>query len=419
VRYRKPSTEVEAVQWTGTNIDELWDRFGAENIYGPTETNGHPVITENGCNVLEGVPLERVGDWIIGNRHESGWSLARLTDGQFQALGYKPAYRDRNENYVPDGLHLDGPVQHVEISEARQGRSAAELEVYMATAGKIIQGLLDILDGGDGGAAPGGDIVYGAKRWLDTMEKPAEWQVAKPPRTARLAMASPDEHNRDQAHWWWVDVSGDGTHWSRFDGHRVQVDVELRTSNNREVNDWKGRDEVRAGGEWQISLNRQPVYSGWVGTDVGAALRHIDRKLAKLLDGYRVGLDHQSDVPYAEQLMGARIYYGTTPAVVTHTILDQGCVMIEPVGLQAFPRDAYELDDEPDGTGHGEQDLYDEYENRRLKVHIDSPHIWWGRRRPYAADEPDKRYRPKRERAVAVEVTEDTEQVEQTGEQGS
>ena len=514
MRYRRESVdEIEAIQWTGNNIEDLWTRCGAGNIYGPTETNTHPIITPNGINIRQGTPLTTVGDWVIGSRIESGWSLAKLTDGQFQALDYRPAsliettpagpesakltairwlrngdhpgdkvgemvepastdgpdavpyrrreglvvryfrhpdhpgdqqhngpdgcyqrwhdhgwtddapeghtvcpgdlvvdlpdgghevlklgsgaYRDRNDHYVPAGMHLTGPAQYAEISAPRE----LERQGAMNALENALRLLIEVRHYGmDTPVRTREEIDY----WIshNDPERRTGWSfLPRPARTARVVMAKPDELNRDHSHWWWADMSGEpfadgGPHWAVFRGHRVQVDIGLRTSNRREVNDWKGRDEIRAEGVWTISLNRQQVYEGSFGDDVFYALRKIETKLRALLDEYSVGLDHSDPRPYAEQLQGRRVYYDKTPAVVSSTVLDQGCVILRPVGVPVFPRSVYELDAAPDGTGHDEQDLYDEGENRQVKVEIDSPLLHWERRRPFDPDEVDERYRP-------------------------
>jgi hypothetical protein len=59
-KYRKKPVVVDAVRWTGDNIDEVWGWGGAAGIYGPTELDGLRVCTIDG--VLIPVP---VGHWII------------------------------------------------------------------------------------------------------------------------------------------------------------------------------------------------------------------------------------------------------------------------------------------------------------------------------------------------------------------
>lgn len=59
-RFRKKPVEIEAVQYTVTNINEIWDWAGADVVYGPTETNTSAYIT-----TLEGRMEAKPGDWII------------------------------------------------------------------------------------------------------------------------------------------------------------------------------------------------------------------------------------------------------------------------------------------------------------------------------------------------------------------
>ncbi|MEU6725488.1 hypothetical protein ABZ917_17415 [Nonomuraea wenchangensis] len=234
-----------------------------------------------------------------------------------------PEYRDRNSNYVPEKLLTTGKPQYAEI---------------------------------------------GYQRAIDSTE------VA--PVLGRVAHGLADELNRDQ-HWQWADVSGDGSHWARFEGHRVQVDVQFHTQNRREVNDWKGRDEIRAEGTWTLALNRQPCWEGFVHADPLAVLREIPVVVAKLIE--HPAIDWFDSASAAEQLAGRRVYYERTPAVVSSTsVLDQGAVMIKPVGVEFFPPAVYNLDDGDDG---------DAYERREYKVDLLSPHVWWWRERLFGDEQ--------------------------------
>lgn len=61
-RYRKRPVEIEAVQFTGDNVQEIWDAFGVEGIYGPTEQNpDHLILT----TIHGDEAPARPGDWII------------------------------------------------------------------------------------------------------------------------------------------------------------------------------------------------------------------------------------------------------------------------------------------------------------------------------------------------------------------
>ncbi len=60
--FRKKPVEIEAVQWTGENIHELWEWGGAGGIYGPTELNPNQLI----LTTIHGErAIARVGDWVI------------------------------------------------------------------------------------------------------------------------------------------------------------------------------------------------------------------------------------------------------------------------------------------------------------------------------------------------------------------
>lgn len=60
--YRKKPVEVEAIQFTGGNVADIWAAFGADGIYGPTETNpDHLILT-----TTHGDPAPaRRGDWVV------------------------------------------------------------------------------------------------------------------------------------------------------------------------------------------------------------------------------------------------------------------------------------------------------------------------------------------------------------------
>jgi hypothetical protein len=60
-RYRKKPVVIDAIQWTGDNINEIWDAFGAARVYGPTETNPDWLI----IFTLEGEMRADLNDWII------------------------------------------------------------------------------------------------------------------------------------------------------------------------------------------------------------------------------------------------------------------------------------------------------------------------------------------------------------------
>lgn len=58
--YVKKPIPVEAIQFTGDNIGEIWDAFSARDIYGPVEDDPNAYIL-----TLEGKMRCNVGDYII------------------------------------------------------------------------------------------------------------------------------------------------------------------------------------------------------------------------------------------------------------------------------------------------------------------------------------------------------------------
>lgn len=194
----------------------------------------------------------------------------------------------------------------------------------------------------------------------------------------RETIGAPDEDNLD-SYWRWVDVSGDGSHWSHFRGHQVQIDIGFHTVNRREVNAWKGRDEIRAEGTWTLALARQQCWEGYLRDDPLDQLLEIRRIAQQLL--HHDAIDWRLEATAADQLAGRRVYYDHTPAVVSAvSVLEQGCVMLRPVGAAEFPASVHAID----------RDEEDPYERDEIKVELLCPRVWWWRDKP-AGDESDLR----------------------------
>lgn len=182
----------------------------------------------------------------------------------------------------------------------------------------------------------------------------------------KLARALPDELNRVHGSWDWVYYPDDdgGDHWSRFDGERVIVDVEIRSENYRVVNEWKGRDEVRSSTVAKVFFNRQPVWEAQgriPGLLVG--LYNDIAKLKELIPLY----DH---ITKGKGLIGRKVYYHNQPATIVRFLGDQGCVILTPESGEWQPY-SHQLERDYD---------HDRYEAREdAKVEILSEHIWWWR----------------------------------------
>ena len=61
-RYRKKPVEIEAIRWDGQNIKQIWDAFGAGEIYGPTPDLDRDYLE---IHTLEGRMRADIGDWIV------------------------------------------------------------------------------------------------------------------------------------------------------------------------------------------------------------------------------------------------------------------------------------------------------------------------------------------------------------------
>lgn len=140
-----------------------------------------------------------------------------------------------------------------------------------------------------------------------------------------------------------------------FNGHRIHVRIELRTMNYLKTSHFSG-DEVRKGGEWRIWLNDYEVYNQFT-RDPFEALLIIRQKLRQLID-----------LPVAlwkgETPEGRKVYYRQTAAIITRWLPDQGCVILEPDGIDYFPSTPWNEDQERDQI---------------IKDDILTPNIWWWR----------------------------------------
>jgi len=60
MKYRKKPIVIEAIKYTGNNIEEIWDAFSAADVYGPVEDDPCAYIL-----TLEGRMCCNIGDYII------------------------------------------------------------------------------------------------------------------------------------------------------------------------------------------------------------------------------------------------------------------------------------------------------------------------------------------------------------------
>lgn len=184
-----------------------------------------------------------------------------------------------------------------------------------------------------------------------------------------IALGMADEYNRDVPGWWWADYSDtteDGSaHWSRFDGHRICIGVDMQSWNERVVNDWKGRDEIRKCGRAVVTFDGVPVWEV-EHRDSLSMLLQLHHDIGELLNLDPLVHFVKGDV---EWLINRKIFYRDQPATISRFIGDQGCVIMEPESGVWNPV-CYRQGD----------DAEDDYERKEsVKDRILSPHIWWWR----------------------------------------
>lgn len=170
-----------------------------------------------------------------------------------------------------------------------------------------------------------------------------------------------DELNRDtHGSWDWVQVEDDPAHFSHFNGHHVLVDFQIKSENYRDVNDWKGRDEIRASVEWSVSFNRIEVLEGHH-RDPFEAIMTARQRAQALLHSHivnewsREGLD---------ELEGREIKYHGQPAKILRAYMPRIVIVGDPSPI----RMPYQTEEEfhSDDPEH--------------VTHLDDPHIWWWRK---------------------------------------
>lgn len=143
-----------------------------------------------------------------------------------------------------------------------------------------------------------------------------------------------------------------------FSGHRVQVRVEVETSNYLKTSYLSG-DEVRRSCSARVFFDDRLVYS-FGGRDPEPLLHRAAELIPRLFE-------HPSNLAEGvERLEGRPIFYRETPAVIRRYLPDQGALVVEPAEGHRFPRSCWQEDDDEDGATFDKPDLF-------------SDHVWWFR----------------------------------------
>ena len=148
-----------------------------------------------------------------------------------------------------------------------------------------------------------------------------------------------------------------------FDGHRVLIDVSLRSSNYLKESHYSG-DEIRKGGSCEISADGVVVFEFFF-RDPQWALLKAHRLITELGE-------HPSNWLVAAEragLIGRKVFYERHPAKIVRLIEDQGCLILEPDGGN-FPAPVWKED----------QDDWLSENASSVKTEVTDPKIWWFRK---------------------------------------
>jgi hypothetical protein len=157
----------------------------------------------------------------------------------------------------------------------------------------------------------------------------------------------------------------DGTIYG-FDGHRRQVSVRLDTSNYLKESELSG-DEVRKSCEARILIDGK-VARVIDGRDPRDVLLRCHRALGEL---FEMGNSVFND---GEKLLGRKIYYGQTPAVIERIMPDSAELYIVPEKGLVFDPSPWALEDGQEAVA----DWLADY-GGGMRVKDNDPSIWWWR----------------------------------------
>jgi hypothetical protein len=145
-----------------------------------------------------------------------------------------------------------------------------------------------------------------------------------------------------------------------FDGHRVLIDVEIKSHNYLKESHLSG-DQIRKGGSAVIKFDGEPVFEFFFRDPQWALLRahHLIGELVEHASGVATKKGR-------EELVGRKVYYREVPAVIERLLLDQVCVIIRTESGEPFPSPVW-------------RDAEDDEGEATIKDQILSPHIWWFR----------------------------------------
>ncbi len=182
------------------------------------------------------------------------------------------------------------------------------------------------------------------------------------PRAIALLMGE-HPHSRSDNRIYAQDASGT---IHEFDGYRTLIDFEIRSNNYLKESHLSG-DEIRKGGSAKILADGVVVFEFFFRDPMWALLRahQVVGELSEHSSGWLVATER-------ERLVGRKIWYERTPAIIERLIVDQGCILIKPDGVPEFPPPVW-----------ADKDDADDEDRHSIKTSVTDARIWWFRDMEY------------------------------------
>jgi hypothetical protein len=125
-----------------------------------------------------------------------------------------------------------------------------------------------------------------------------------------------------------------------FDGHRILTRIEIGETNYLKESELSG-DEIRKGGYGKIFFDGIQCYEFFHRDAEWACLRA--KQLVAELKEHSSGWANKKN---RDKLVGRKVFWERTPAIIKSLIVDQGCVILEPESGM-FPSPIHDSEREP------------------------------------------------------------------------
>lgn len=141
-----------------------------------------------------------------------------------------------------------------------------------------------------------------------------------------------------------------------FDGHRVLWGFSYEPHTYLKESKLSG-EEYRKGGWIKYFRNKVQVYEEFC-REAETAIPKLQMTLWKL-----------QEVDWESLKKGRKLYWRNMPAIIESVILEQGCIMINPDGIEKFENPIWAKEE------------WEKYEdNKEVKIEVIDPQIWWWRK---------------------------------------